>query len=130
MDSMFLSTAKVAWAVLGRSHPVRWHEQREYPCTGSCFEVGITTSQALSRWKRTGNPVAGSIDPLTAGNGSLMRLALVAIRFWRDRPAMRDVASSATTHAAPEAIDACVAFAEVLADAKRPTTQRSSARPE
>lgn len=32
---------------------------------------------------------------------------------------MRDVAArqSSTTHAAPEAIDACVAFAEVLADA-------------
>ena len=98
---------------------VRWHEQGEYSCTGSCFDIGITTSQALSRWKRTGNPTAGSTDPQTAGNGSLMRLAPVAIRFWRDRPTMRDVAArqSETTHAAPEAIDACVAFAEVLADA-------------
>ena len=98
---------------------VRWHEQGEYSCTGTCFDIGITTRQALSRWKRTGNPTAGSTDPQTAGNGSLMRLAPVAIRFWRDRPTMRDVAArqSATTHAAPEAIDACVAFAEVLADA-------------
>jgi ADP-ribosyl-[dinitrogen reductase] hydrolase len=98
---------------------VRWHEQGEYSCTGSCFDIGITTRQALARWKRTGNPKAGSTDPQTAGNGSLMRLAPVAIRFWRDRPALRDVAArqSATTHAAPEAVDACVAFAEVLADA-------------
>ena len=106
---------------------VRWYEHGEYSCTGSCFDIGITTRQALARWKRTGNPTAGSTDPQTAGNGSLMRLAPVAIRFWRDRPALRDVAArqSATTHAAPEAIDACVAFAEVLADAieGRPRSQ-------
>jgi ADP-ribosyl-[dinitrogen reductase] hydrolase len=98
---------------------VRWHEHGEYSCTGSCFDIGITTRQALARWKRTGNPIAGSTDPQTAGNGSLMRLAPVAMRFWRDRATLRDVAmrQSATTHAAPQAIDACVAFAEVLADA-------------
>ena len=48
-----------------------------------------------------------------------MRLAPVAIRFWQDRAILSDVAArqSATTHAVPEAMDACVAFAEVLADA-------------
>jgi ADP-ribosyl-[dinitrogen reductase] hydrolase len=98
---------------------VQWHEKGAYSCTGSCFDIGITTRQALARWKRTANPKSGLTDPQTAGNGSLMRLAPVAIRFWRDRAILRDVAArqSATTHAAPEAIDACVTFAEVLADA-------------
>jgi ADP-ribosyl-[dinitrogen reductase] hydrolase len=98
---------------------VRWHEHGEYSCTGSCFDIGITTRQALFLWKRTDNPIAGSTDPQTAGNGSLMRLAPVAIRYWRDRAALRDVAArqSSTTHAAPEAVDACVAYAEVLSDA-------------
>jgi len=56
---------------------------------------------------------------MSAGNGSLMRLAPVAIRFWNDRARLRDVAGrqSKTTHGAREAIDACIAFAEVLADA-------------
>ena len=56
---------------------------------------------------------------MSAGKGSLMRLAPVAIRFWNDRARLRDVAGrqSKTTHGAPEAIDACIAFAEVLADA-------------
>src|SRR5262249_53028535 len=64
-------------------------------------------------------PHCGSTDPMSAGNGSLMRLAPVAIRFWNDRATLRDVAGrqSKTTHAAPEAVDACIAFAEVLADA-------------
>lgn len=98
---------------------VSWHETGHYSCTGTCFDIGITTRQALQRYKRSGNPLAGSSDPRSAGNGSLMRLAPVAIRYWNDRPALRDVAArqSRTTHAAPQAIDACVAYAEILADA-------------
>ncbi len=98
---------------------VDWHERGTYSCTGSCFDIGITTRQALSQWKASGNPFAGSTSPQTAGNGSLMRLAPVSVAHWRDRAALRDVAArqSRTTHAAPEAVDACVAFAETLADA-------------
>jgi ADP-ribosyl-[dinitrogen reductase] hydrolase len=97
----------------------RWHEQGEYSSTGRCFDIGITTRQALARWKASGDPIAGSTAADTAGNGSLMRLAPVAIRWWRDREMLRDVAArqSRTTHAAPEAVDACVAYAELLADA-------------
>ena len=98
---------------------VRWMDEGEYSVTGRCFDIGLTTRQALSRWKRTGNPIAGSTAPDTAGNGSLMRLAPVAVRHWPDRAKLRDVAArqSAVTHAAPEAVGACVAFAELLGDA-------------
>lgn len=98
---------------------VRWHEQGDYSCTGTCFDIGVTTRAALARWKRTGNPVAGSTDPATAGNGSLMRLAPIVVRFFRKPEAMRDAAArqSRVTHAAPEAVAACIAWAEILADA-------------
>jgi ADP-ribosyl-[dinitrogen reductase] hydrolase len=98
---------------------VRWHEEGEYSCTGSCFDIGITTRRALATWKQTGNPFAGSADPRSAGNGSLMRLAPVAIRHWQDRKSLRDVAArqSRTTHGAPEAVDACIGFAQLLANA-------------
>ncbi|MEH6674310.1 MAG: ADP-ribosylglycohydrolase family protein [Sulfitobacter sp.] len=98
---------------------VDWHEQGTYSCTGSCFDIGITTRQALTRWKQTGDPFAGSTGPQTAGNGSLMRLSPVAVAHFSKRALLRDVAArqSRTTHAAPEAIDACVAYAEALADA-------------
>ena len=106
---------------------VQWREEGTYSCTGDCFDIGVTTQAALSRWRRTGDPIAGSTAPDSAGNGSLMRLSPVAIRFFRDRPRLRDVAArqSRTTHAAPEAVDACVAFAEILADAieGRPRTE-------
>ncbi|CAN1535425.1 DraG ADP-ribosylglycohydrolase [Sphingomonadaceae bacterium] len=98
---------------------VDWHENGSYSCTGRCFDIGITTRAALSRWKASGNPLAGSTAPDSAGNGSLMRLAPIAIRYWRDRPSLRHAAAqqSRTTHGAPQAVEACVAYAELLSDA-------------
>ncbi|NIJ80058.1 ADP-ribosylglycohydrolase [Xanthomonas arboricola] len=55
----------------------------------------------------------GSEDPRAAGNGSLMRLAPVAM-YYAHRPdelGARAADSSRTTHAAAEAIDACRLFA-------------------
>lgn len=112
---------------------VQWHEQGTYSCTGHCFDIGITTRQALAKWKRSGGPLAGSNDPMTAGNGSLMRLAPVAIRHFRDRDRLRDVAArqSRTTHAASEAVEACVVYAEAIADAieGRPRSEILRSRP-
>ncbi len=98
---------------------VSWWRHGEYSCTGSCFDIGNTTSAALARYQRTGDPIAGSTDPRASGNGSLMRLAPVALRFWDDRALLDATAAeqSCTTHAAEEAVDACRAFAELLADA-------------
>ncbi len=68
---------------------------------------------------RTRDPLAGSTDPRSAGNGSLMRIAPVALRFWHDRPCLIAAAAdqSRTTHGTEEAVDACRAFAALLADA-------------
>lgn len=98
---------------------VAWRDKGEYSCTGTCFDIGITVGAALNRWKQTGDPLAGSTDPQSAGNGSLMRLAPVAIRHWRDPQKMRQIATmqSLTTHGAAEAVSACVAYAGVIADA-------------
>ena len=98
---------------------VAWWRNGEYSPTGTCFDIGITTRNALQRYLRTGDPLAGSTDPRTAGNGSLMRLAPVALRFWNDRDRLDHAAAqqSRTTHAAEEAVDGCRAFADLLADA-------------
>ncbi len=98
---------------------VGWWRNGDYSCTGHCFDIGITTRQALTRYRRTGDPFAGSTDPKSAGNGSLMRLSPVVLRFLHDRPHLVSAAADQcrTTHAANEAVDACRAFAEMLADA-------------
>ena len=98
---------------------VRWMRKGEYSCTGHCFDIGNTTRAALTRYERTGDPLAGSTDPHSAGNGSLMRLSPVALRYWDDR-ALLDAAAaeqSRTTHGAETAVDACRGFAALLADA-------------
>jgi ADP-ribosyl-[dinitrogen reductase] hydrolase len=98
---------------------VSWWKEGAYSSTGSCFDVGMTVSGALRRFQQNGNPIAGSTDPMSAGNGSLMRLSPVAIRYWRDPDARRDAAArqSRTTHGAAEAVDACVLYADMIADA-------------
>ena len=95
----------------------RWYESGENSCTGSCFDIGITTRNALEQFRWTTDPIAGPTDARTAGNGSIMRLAPVALRYWNDPERLRDVSrrQSYVTHGATEAVDACEALATVLA---------------
>ena len=88
---------------------VRWRRDGHLSSTGHCFDIGTTVSRALATFERTGDPIAGSTAPNTAGNGSLMRLAPVPM-FYRARP--REAldacaASSRTTHGTAVAVDAC-----------------------
>lgn len=85
------------------------------------FDVGNTVRAALERYLAGGRrePLAGATDPRAAGNGSLMRLAPVALFFRHDPRAAVHLAgeSSRTTHGAREAIDACRYFAALLVGA-------------
>jgi ADP-ribosyl-[dinitrogen reductase] hydrolase len=98
---------------------VAWRRTGEYSCTGECFDIGTTVRAALDRYRRDGNPIAGATDEWSAGNGALMRLAPVAIRYWQEPGKLKSIAAlqTQTTHGAPEAVDASVLFAEILADA-------------
>lgn len=90
---------------------LRWYRHGHLSSTGSCFDIGSTTAKALHRFERTGDPYAGSRDPYSAGNGSIMRLAPVPIFYFarNDHRAAVERAgdSSRTTHAAEACIDAC-----------------------
>lgn len=94
-----------------------WEKDGEYSHNGRCFDIGNTVRGALLRYRRDGNPVAGSTDPQSAGNGSLMRLAAVPILYAFDANKRADAArrQSATTHGAAEALAACAAYAELVA---------------
>jgi ADP-ribosyl-[dinitrogen reductase] hydrolase len=99
---------------------VKWWRHGAFSPTGSCFDIGIATRQALARFEETGDPIAGSTDPYSAGNGSLMRLAPVAIWGTRQDPAVVTRVArrqSMTTHAADACLDACEAYALVLRSA-------------
>lgn len=96
-----------------------WYQYGYMSSTGECFDIGATVATALNSYMKTGNPFSGSIDERSSGNGSLMRLAPIAI-FYRDNPAelIRYAGeSSRTTHGSAECIDACKYFASLLVTA-------------
>jgi ADP-ribosylglycohydrolase len=77
--------------------------------------VGKTVMQSLFKFRRDGDPYAGSSNPRTAGNGALMRLAPVVLAYYPDREKVQEYArlSTITTHAADE----CIATSSLLAEA-------------
>lgn len=93
-----------------------WWRNGTNSVTGTCFDIGNTVRSALVRYRETGEPAAGSSDPYSAGNGSIMRLAPVPMFFAGDpeRAIREAAASSTTTHGAPEAVDACRLMAAIL----------------
>ncbi len=93
-----------------------WWKYGAYSCTGECFDIGNTVRAALERYELTGEPEAGSKDPMSAGNGSLMRLAPIALFYFGDIKKSLHYAgeSSKTTHGANEAVTACQYFAALI----------------
>jgi ADP-ribosyl-[dinitrogen reductase] hydrolase len=80
----------------------RWYEEGYLSSTGRCFDIGNTVRSALERFRRDGDPNAGSRDPRSAGNGCIMRLAPVPLFFFPGLDAAEHHAgeSSRTTHGA------------------------------
>jgi ADP-ribosylglycohydrolase len=99
---------------------VRWWRHGYRSSTGRCFDIGLATRAALERFERTGDPYSGSDDPMSAGNGSIMRLAPVPLLFSSgsiQRAGKSSGESSMSTHRAPAAIDACRLLGELIAGA-------------
>lgn len=88
---------------------VRWWKEGYLGSNGTCFDIGGTTSDALARYRETGEWLAGSTHPRSAGNGCLMRLAPVPLFFAADpATAIRLSGLSAkTTHGLLVCVDAC-----------------------
>ncbi len=110
---------------------VRWWREGYMSSTGDCFDIGNTVRAALAQFEQTGDPYAGSTDPRSAGNGSIMRLAPVAL-FSAGRPGdpiERAADCSRTTHAAVTAIDACRYFAGLIQGAVLGTSKTELTSP-
>ncbi len=86
-----------------------WREHGYLSSTGTCFDIGGATSSQLVRFKQTGKTIDPSPDEDAAANGSMMRLAPVAIRWHTDpgQAAARAAESSRSTHPAGRPVDAC-----------------------
>lgn len=97
---------------------LRWYREGYNSSTGRCFDIGHTTRTALEMYEQSGIPV-GPDDVWAGGNGSLMRLAPIALRWPDNRTTAIKLAadSSVVTHAAQVPVDACRYFASVLLEA-------------
>lgn len=89
---------------------VCWYRYGENSSTGHCFDIGMTVRTALANYEETGIPESGSTSAMSAGNGSLMRIAPIALFFaHQSEKAAMDAAklSSLTTHGEERCIQAC-----------------------
>ena len=116
------SIASVGWALNDQARRyMAWWNRGEYSVNGECFDIGITTRTALSRFERTGDvPASGDASERASGNGSIMRLGPVPIRYADLFPDRLDelirllVESSLPTHASPQCLSACAYMGVVL----------------
>src|SRR3982074_208519 len=61
---------------------VQWWKTGKYSVNGRCFDIGITTSSALGNYVAKKNALtSGDRSDRASGNGSIMRLAPVPIRY-------------------------------------------------
>lgn len=95
----------------------RWWRDGHLSSTGVCFDIGITTTKAIKRWKNDRLVTDAVIDDEACANGSLMRLAPVPMR-WAADPAEageRSAESSRTTHPAQRPVDTCRVLGTMIA---------------
>jgi ADP-ribosylglycohydrolase len=84
--------------------------------TGECFDIGNTTLKALNKFRATGEPYSGSANGMSAGNGSIMRLAPIPMYYANNpKDALKYAAlNSKTTHVNEMCVDACRYMAGII----------------
>lgn len=94
----------------------RWWKEGYLSSNGRSFDIGNTVVAALRQYQKTGDPMAGSTNPHSAGNGSIMRLAPVPMYYFKEPEKALYLAteSSKTTHGAAACVDACRYFGALL----------------
>jgi ADP-ribosyl-[dinitrogen reductase] hydrolase len=117
------SIATAGWDLNDQaSRYVEWWKKGKYSVNGRCFDIGYTTRMALSNYLDDKNAlVSGDTSERASGNGSIMRLAPVPIRYAHlyadqlDELSRFAEESSLPTHASDQCKSACRYLATVLA---------------
>ncbi len=105
------------------AHYIDWWHHGRYSVNGRCFDIGNTTRNALRNYVASKNVrTSGGTSESASGNGSIMRLAPVPIRYAADfypsridRLCLLASESSIPTHANEQCKSACRYLATVLA---------------
>lgn len=104
---------------------VRWYRDGYNSVLGHCFDIGDATRTAIEGQEATDGQWQGNFKADTAGNGSLVRAAPIAIAYRGSlkRSWHLAAAQSRVTHAAPDALSCCQLFAMQLHHALRGGTR-------
>jgi ADP-ribosyl-[dinitrogen reductase] hydrolase len=101
---------------------VQWWKTGKYSVNGRCFDIGITTRSALGNYVAKKDALtSGDRSDRASGNGSIMRLAPVPMRYGHlytsqlDELSRLAEESSIPTHASDHCVSACRYLATVLA---------------
>jgi ADP-ribosylglycohydrolase len=117
------SVASVGWDLNDQADRyVRWWETGRYSVNGRCFDIGMATRSALQKYVAKKNALeSGDRSDRSSGNGSIMRLAPVPIRYFNLYPlnveklSQLAAESSLPTHASEQCVSACRYLATILA---------------
>lgn len=93
-----------------------WRNNGHLSCTGTCVGIEHTILRALETFQQTGNPVSGTLNPYSADNTSLVRVAPIAMFYRKNYETAIKVAekNSFLTHASETAAAACKYFTGIL----------------
>jgi ADP-ribosyl-[dinitrogen reductase] hydrolase len=103
----------------------RWWLKGENSSTGRCFDIGNTTKNAIHKFNNDNrNNTVKVYTPAPdrhdlSGNGSIMRLAPVAIRWHNDKELLikNSIEQSLTTHGSKECQQCCAELGTLIARA-------------
>ncbi|WP_234414050.1 ADP-ribosylglycohydrolase family protein [Ideonella sp. A 288] len=93
-----------------------WYRRGYWSAKAHCFDIGQTTEHAIRLFEKTRHPWCGPTHAITAGNGSVMRLGPVVLRYFPNEDEVLHCAaeSSRTTHGATLAVEGCRLLAQAL----------------
>ena len=96
----------------------RWYKLGENSATGRCFDIGNTTRSNIELFLKEGVTQAPDLH-YQSGNGGIMRLAPVALRWWQNTSCAEHMAEvqSRTTHGSTECVECATELALLLSRA-------------
>ena len=99
----------------------RWRMDGENSSTGTCFDIGMQTRDALTAYAVSANPYAGPVEHDRSGNAGVMRLAPAAIAYGVDtqRACRAADLQSRTTHGSVACLEAARLMAAFLVTGDR-----------
>lgn len=93
-----------------------WNKNGYNSCTGTCFDIGSITYQAVSAYQRSGNVISHNTHVSTSGNGGIMRLAPVVLKYnenWDNAVTLAQM-QSMTTHGSLICKEAAALMTEIM----------------